>query len=156
MRYTERIFRNHSLVDDPALAKCVGEHAFDLLATLAGPTKDGAAVACGRGLRAARLMEFLAYIDGNIENPDLGVKMVAERQGISTRYVSRLMEDRGETLSHYILRRRLEKAIEMLAESVKRHLRIGDIAYACGFGDISHFNRAFKRRYGESPRSFRG
>jgi AraC-like DNA-binding protein len=28
---------------------------------------------------------------------------------------------------------------------------IGAVAYAAGFGDPSHFNRAFRRRYGESP-----
>ena len=28
---------------------------------------------------------------------------------------------------------------------------ISDIAFACGFGDLSYFNRAFRRRYGATP-----
>jgi AraC-like DNA-binding protein len=29
------------------------------------------------------------------------------------------------------------------------------IAYESGFGDLSHFNRAFRRRYGETPSEVR-
>jgi AraC-like DNA-binding protein len=36
-----------------------------------------------------------------------------------------------------------------------RHRAIGDIALDCGFGDISYFNRAFRRRYGASPSEIR-
>ncbi len=32
---------------------------------------------------------------------------------------------------------------------------IGEIVLECGFGDISHFNRAFRRRYGSSPSEVR-
>ena len=32
---------------------------------------------------------------------------------------------------------------------------ISAIAYSCGFGDLSGFNRAFKEAYGVSPRELR-
>jgi len=32
---------------------------------------------------------------------------------------------------------------------------ISTIAYEAGFGDLSHFNRAFRRRYGETPSDVR-
>ena len=32
---------------------------------------------------------------------------------------------------------------------------ISDIVYDAGFGDVSHFNRAFRRRYGASPSEVR-
>ena len=35
-------------------------------------------------------------------------------------------------------------------------LKVAAIAYDCGFGDLSHFNRAFRRRFGETPRAVRG
>jgi AraC-like DNA-binding protein len=66
------------------------------------------------------------------------------------------MEEQRETLTHYISRKRLEKAMKMLTVHQTRHWRISDIAYACGFSDISHFNHSFRRRFGDSPRSFRG
>jgi AraC-like DNA-binding protein len=28
---------------------------------------------------------------------------------------------------------------------------ISDIAFACGFGDLSYFNRVFRRQYGATP-----
>jgi transcriptional regulator GlxA family with amidase domain len=33
--------------------------------------------------------------------------------------------------------------------------KVVDIAYDCGFGDVSHFNRCFRRRFGAAPSKFR-
>jgi AraC-like DNA-binding protein len=153
--YTENLLRTPSLVSDPALAQRAGEHIFDFLAILLGPTGEAAEVAAGRGLRAGRLMAILSYVDSNISNPELSVTMIAEAHGISARYVSQLMEDRGETLGRYILRSRLDQVTRMLSDPAAFGLRVADIALACGFNDISSFNRAFKSHFGESPRSFR-
>ena len=35
------------------------------------------------------------------------------------------------------------------------HLAIIDIAFAAGFGDVSHFNRMFRRRFGDTPSDVR-
>jgi AraC-like DNA-binding protein len=32
---------------------------------------------------------------------------------------------------------------------------VGAIAYDAGFGDLSYFNRSFKRRFGATPRDVR-
>lgn len=154
--YTEKLLAEPDLAADPVLAKSMGDHVFDLIATLLGPTKDAAEMARGRGIRAGRLMEILADIDSHLGDPNLCAPQIAERHGISTRYLSRLMEEQRETLTHYISRKRLEKAMKMLTVHQTRHWRISDIAYACGFSDISHFNHSFRRRFGDSPRSFRG
>jgi AraC-like DNA-binding protein len=37
----------------------------------------------------------------------------------------------------------------------KRNLRISEIAFLCGFSDLSYFNRTFKKRFGENPRAYR-
>ena len=34
--------------------------------------------------------------------------------------------------------------------------RISDIAFACGFNDLSYFNRCFRRRFGLTPTAARG
>jgi AraC-like DNA-binding protein len=36
-----------------------------------------------------------------------------------------------------------------------RHRKIADIAAEAGFTDLSYFNRAFRRRYGETPSDLR-
>jgi AraC-like DNA-binding protein len=43
----------------------------------------------------------------------------------------------------------------MLSSARYRHHKIIDIAYACGFGDISYFNHRFRRCYGVPPSGFR-
>jgi AraC-like DNA-binding protein len=46
---------------------------------------------------------------------------------------------------------RLQRARALLADRRNDGMRIGDIAYAAGFADISHFNRSFRRRFGMTP-----
>jgi AraC-like DNA-binding protein len=43
----------------------------------------------------------------------------------------------------------------MLATARFDRLKVSDIAYACGFSDVSYFNRCFRRRFGCSPRELR-
>lgn len=76
--------------------------------------------------------------------------MVAARAGITERYLQQLIEAHGETFSHRLLRLRLDAAA-----LAKPAMRISEIAFACGFNDLSYFNRSFKKRFGESPRMHR-
>jgi AraC-like DNA-binding protein len=48
--------------------------------------------------------------------------------------------------------RRLRKA----AELARDERRISDIAFECGFNDLSYFNRCFRRRFGLTPTAARG
>jgi AraC-like DNA-binding protein len=54
----------------------------------------------------------------------------------------------GMTVPQYIVQKRIELAIEYLKTD---RFNIKETAYACGFQDISVFNRAFKRLTGKSP-----
>ncbi len=49
---------------------------------------------------------------------------------------------------------RLRKAADMLAHDSER--RVSDIAFDCGFNDLSYFNRCFRRRFGLTPPAARG
>ena len=55
-----------------------------------------------------------------------------------------------------MLELRLQKARAMLADPRHDGLKVSDVAYACGFNDISYFNRSFRRRFGASPLHYRG
>jgi len=48
---------------------------------------------------------------------------------------------------------RMRKAAELLGQ---RQGRISDIAFECGFNDLSYFNRCFRRRFGLTPTAARG
>lgn len=54
----------------------------------------------------------------------------------------------GMTVHQYILHKRIEYALNILRND---RYSIKETAYACGFQDISVFNRAFKKITGESP-----
>ena len=62
---------------------------------------------------------------------------------------------KGTTYSRFLLDQRLKRAHRMLSDPGQAERTISAIAYAAGFGDLSHFNRAFRRRYGESPSDVR-
>jgi AraC-like DNA-binding protein len=74
---------------------------------------------------------------------------------MSRRYVQKLLEGTGKSFTEHLAGCRLERAFAMLTDSHHLHLAIIDIAFAVGFGDVSHFNRMFRRRFGETPSGVR-
>lgn len=52
----------------------------------------------------------------------------------------------------YLRDKKLEKSIELLGST---DLRTTDIAYDCGFADVSHYSKTFKLRYGLSPTTYK-
>lgn len=54
----------------------------------------------------------------------------------------------------YLLTRRLEEARSALS-GLKRKEPIGTIAHRLGFSDAAHLSRAFRQRFGMSPRAYR-
>jgi AraC-like DNA-binding protein len=81
----------------------------------------------------------------------LSVAAVAARQGVTPRYVHKLFEGEGSTFSGYLLARRMEFARRQLTASRLASRSITSIALDAGFSDLSHFNPAFRRRYGATP-----
>ena len=51
---------------------------------------------------------------------------------------------------------RLTRAHRLLCDPKFNHVAISTIAYDVGFGDLSYFNRRFRRLYGFTPRDVRG
>jgi AraC-like DNA-binding protein len=68
--------------------------------------------------------------------------------------VHRLLETSGASFSERVNELRLQQAFMLLTEEPPR--RISDVALQVGFSDISHFNRLFRSRFGDTPRGVRG
>ena len=66
-----------------------------------------------------------------------------------------LFESEGTSFTDFIREERLQRARSKLLSSRFDHLRISEIAYEVGFNDLSYFNRAFRRRFGQSPGQLR-
>ncbi|WP_375580077.1 AraC family transcriptional regulator [Marivirga tractuosa] len=65
------------------------------------------------------------------------------------RYFKRIS---NKTFTHFVNEHRIVHASKLLSEG---NLNITDICYACGFNNISHFNRQFKEVTGKSPSDYR-
>lgn len=135
----------------PSLRHAVATHMQDLAALSIGATREIVEVAIGRGLRAARLSAVKADILANLGDPHLSLTSVAARQGISPRYVRRLMEGLATSFSEYVVSLRLDRARQLLIDPHNLTSTISAIAFDCGFSDLSYFNRTFRRRYGATP-----
>lgn len=149
-----------ALLDDPALAlpetrKLIATQLCDLIAVTLGATRDGAAIAEGRGIRVARLRALKSDIEARLTHADLSVSAVARRHRISESYIRKLFESEDTSFSEFVLGRRLVRAHRILTDRRHGDRNIASIAFACGFGDLSYFNRTFKRLYGATPSDIR-
>jgi AraC family transcriptional regulator len=125
-----------------------------LAARAAGPgtAADGAD---DRGLPAnavARVTQTVRLIE---RHPDarLSLGRLARDARLSPYHFLRTFERlTGVTPHQFILRARLREAALRLVNETGSVL---DLAFDCGFGDVSNFNRAFRAEFGVSPRVYR-
>jgi AraC-like DNA-binding protein len=139
----------------PELQRAVATHIHDLCALAIGATRDAAEIAEGRGLRAARLRAIQSDVVRHLRDGDVSITGLAQRHHVTARYIQRLFESQGTTLSRFVLGRRLAHVHRMLADPRQAHRAISTIAYDAGFGDLSTFNREFRRHYGATPSDVR-
>ena len=157
-----RLLRGYvaSLDDDalatPELRHLTVSHVHDLLVLAVDTVSEGSVRAARNGLKAGRLKAVKRYIDERLPSGDLSIGAVALAHGITERYVQRLFEAEGVTFSLFVSHQRLARAHRLLRDPRRSDTAISTIAYECGFGDISHFNRMFRRLYGLSPSDLRG
>jgi AraC-like DNA-binding protein len=131
-------------------------HVHDLLALAIGPRSDFVETARTRGLRASRLKLAKAHIVAHCHGRDISIATVAAKLGVTPRYLQRLFESDGTTFSDFLVGQRLARAYRLLCEPNMSQMAISTIAYDVGFGDLSYFNRRFRRLYGLTPRDIRG
>ncbi|MCC8984494.1 helix-turn-helix transcriptional regulator [Bradyrhizobium acaciae] len=138
----------------PRLRHTVVTHIHDLVALALGEC-PALGESSASAVVAARHDAALDYITIHFQEPGLSVQTVARCQGISPRYLQRLMASSGTSFTERLNELRLQRALELLTESHAGSQRISDIALAVGFSDVSHFNRLFRTRFGDSPRGVR-
>ncbi len=137
----------------PELRSTVATHLYDLCALAIGAARDAAEVAVRRGLATARLRAMKRDVARNLVHGDVSTEALARRQGVTPRYVHKLFELDGTTLSKFKLGLRLSRVRRMLVSH--GGLTISEIAYRAGFNDLSTFNREFRRHFGATPSEFR-
>jgi AraC-like DNA-binding protein len=136
--------------DDVGSAEAVSDVVLDLIELAYRPLRDAPAA---QSLPAQWLSRARALIDEQICDPDLGVPKIAAELGVSPRYLQMLFAAEATTPSAYILDRRLRLAAERLRRG--DNPCVTEVAMAAGFNDLTHFGRAFRRRFGVTPREYR-
>jgi AraC-like DNA-binding protein len=139
-------------LDRPDVNETVTKHIYDLVALAIGPNRDTRHEGLS-AVAAARLAQAAADIAAHFTDPGLSLTELARRQGVSPRYLQRLFETSGLSFTSRVQELRLQQAFALLAQPGSR--RIADIALQVGFADVSHFNRLFRARFGESPTASR-
>ena len=99
-----------------------------------------------------RVNRAIDHIVRNLGRP-LRLEEVAEAACFSPFHFHRVFKAVvGETLSEFVKRQRLERALYLMSHAPKRSLM--SIAIDCGFSSSSDFSRSFKQRYGVPPSVF--
>ncbi len=120
--------------------------------------------ACLAGLSSARAPEPAAetvvvaaqrYIDDHLSDPSLCTAEVAAAAHVSLRYLQKLFERRGTTVTGWIRERRIERCWHDLADPRLAQRSVAAVAAAWGLVDAAQFSRAFRARYGTTPRAHR-
>jgi len=131
------------------IGEAVTDLAAALVAELAGRTPDEPAA------RTALMGHIRAFIERNLADPNLSPATIAASVNISVRYLYKLFEQDGVTVSEWIRNRRLDNTIRDLADRRLAHRTIAGIGARWGFHDPTHLSRVFRAREGISPREFR-
>jgi predicted ATPase/AraC-like DNA-binding protein len=88
-------------------------------------------------------------IDSNIQNERFGVSELAYELKMSRSNLHRKIKAAtGESVSQYLKKVRLNKAVELLKE---QSYTISEVAFAVGFGSVNYFSKCFKDNFGYPP-----
>jgi AraC-like DNA-binding protein len=151
------LLRDYMLrLSDPAnpvsdtVAEALGENLCNLLGVVCGDTVP--VTHSGTGVRREALH---AFIRRNLADPTLSPATAAAHLRISLRSVHHLLAGSDFSFGALVMEQRLQAAARSLRDPLQAGRRIAEIAFAWGFNDLSHFNRAFKTRFGLTPGEMR-
>ncbi len=105
-----------------------------------------------RKASSRRIQKVKSYVAENYPG-DIRLENCAAIAGMTPSAFSRFFKQHtGRTLMEYVIDTRLGVAARMLVDTT---LSVSEICFACGFNNLSNFNRTFKSRRGYTPRDFR-
>lgn len=132
---------------DEGVAKRLGASALDILATTLEAELSGDAE--GEGRHRARLTRVKRYVAANLHDTEMTIESIAAAENLSPRTLHRLFSAEGTTPIRWLWQQRLSASHKALTEG--HFAQVTDAALNCGFTDLSHFSRAFKKMFGRAP-----
>lgn len=144
-----------SILSVGSLSRAACEQLGPQLAAMVGMTIRTAEQEPAPDPREQRRKAVLEYIDSRLTDPDLGVRDIAQAFDCSPRSIHKLFEGQPHTVSRVIWERRIDRCRSDMIDPSIRKRSITEVAHHWGFSDSQHFSRAFKARFGISPREYR-
>lgn len=100
----------------------------------------------------ARMQDAILYLQGHLNEPD-ALQGITRCLGCSMRQSQRIFRVAvGCSPSEYLTELRLKQAALLLATT---SLSVSEVALEVGYMSLSHFAKAFRMRFGHTPREFR-
>lgn len=106
-------------------------------------------------VQLGHLRRLCRAVESRLRDAELSLEDVAKREGLSSRYVQKLLKTAGTSFNEYLKDRRLERCRRDLTNPSLDHFTIAQICYRWGFNDAASFSRAFATRYGTSAKAYR-
>lgn len=151
--FLQQVHVELGLIDETSMGR-VHASTIDLLTT-ALAEQAGSRSASQHDPKTVLRHRVEAHIERELANPDLTCETIAAAQGVSPRYLRKLFQDADASVSALIWQRRLDHAYRLLSDPRCGGLSVTAIGYDSGFKDIAHFSRAFRTRFGVTPRGLR-
>jgi AraC-like DNA-binding protein len=98
-----------------------------------------------------RMMAIQAFVDENIRNPQLGVKLLCDRFHMSRATLYRQMQHLGG-VKHYLLSRRLVCCFDDMRKAPSRdegYVKV--LVKSYNFKSLRDFNQRYKKYFGNDP-----
>nr|WP_294529764.1 helix-turn-helix domain-containing protein [uncultured Rhodopila sp.] len=138
-RDAEALFAHHSV---ELLAQALNERQYP-------PPIPSEAGRAALYLRAGRMIAL------EFGDPALSRDRIAAKLHVSARTLDRIFAARSETVMRRVYDERIRQAAKLLTDPSAAHRTVTEIAFACGFSDVSHFGRVFMARMQMCPSRWR-
>jgi AraC family transcriptional regulator, positive regulator of tynA and feaB len=138
----------------PTAARLFARHSVDLLGQLLDESHRDHPMPSDAS-RAAIFMKACEMIRFKCSEPDLTPQQIAREIGVSSRALARVFRANRQTIMRRVFDERVRQAARLLTARQSAHRSVTDIAFACGFNDLSHFGRVFAAKIRMTPSEWR-
>lgn len=98
------------------------------------------------------MSRIIKIMSDNISNPDFGVEELGREVGLSRTHLYRKLKQlTNNTAVEFVRNMRLQRAAQLFKQ---KKLYVAEVAYMCGFKELSYFRKIFREVYGMSPQEY--